>query len=293
MWDRYLRSKASLKPSTAAVYKVMWLVHIEPAFGRWPVGRIKHGDVAEWVANLAARRSASTTRHAYRVLSLVLDVAVRERLVPRNEATGVDLPKLTRGHRVVATAEQVEALAILFDGDHGDLVRLLAYTGLRWGEATALRVCDVDIQRRRLHVRRAVVEVDGKLVVGTPKSHHARQVPLAARAMAVVISRVTGRQADELLFPSRTRQPIRNNAFRRATDWAKSTAEVGLAGLRIHDLRHTAASLMISSGADVLQVAKVLGHSSPTITLSVYGHLFKDHLDDVSRRLDDLLNKDT
>lgn len=290
VWLGFMASKVNLKPSTAAVYRVMWSIHIEPAFGQWPVGRISQEDIARWVVEIAARRSASTTRHAYRVLSLVLDAAVRSRLVPNNAAVGVELPRLVRGDRVVATDSQVEVLADLVGADHGDLVRLLAYTGLRWGEATALRVCDVDLTVRRPHVRCAVVEVDGKLIVGTPKSHRSRKVPLTRRALAAVASRVDGRAPDELLFPSRTGRPLRNSAFRRACSWSKSTAEAGLAGLRIHDLRHTAASLMIKSGATVVDVQRVLGHASAHTTLTVYAHEFGDHLDDVSRRLDDLLS---
>jgi len=84
--------------------------------------------------------------------------------------------------------------------DPGTLVLLLCYTGLRWGEATALRVCDIDPSRRWIDVRRTFSDVGGRIVLGTPKSHQSRTVPLPRFLAYELANAVTGKHADDLVF---------------------------------------------------------------------------------------------
>jgi integrase len=165
------------------------------------------------------------------------------------------------------------------------LVYVLAYCGLRFGEAAGLQVRDVDLIRRRLRVERSVSDVDGHLVVTTPKTHHTREVPVPAFIAAMLMDATQGRPADAALFTSPGGGLPRGNNFRRRS-FDRAAASVGLTGLTPHELRHTSASLAVSAGANVKAVQRMLGHASAAMTLDVYAGLFGDDLDQVADRLD-------
>jgi integrase len=168
---------------------------------------------------------------------------------------------------------------------HGLIVRVLAYTGLRWGELAALRVCRVDLARRRLVVAESVAEVNGRAVFGTPKSHQRRAVPIPRFLVEPMSLHIAGRDRDELVFTSPGGEVLRNNNFRRRV-FDRAAESVGLAGRTPHELRHTAASLAVAEGANVKAVQRMLGHASAAMTLDVYADLFEDDLDQVADRLD-------
>ena len=169
--------------------------------------------------------------------------------------------------------------------DYGVFVQLLAYTGLRWGEATALRVRDVDLRRGRLDVRRAFSDVGGRLIEGTPKTHQQRTVPIAASLHADLARLLFARGPDELVFTTAAGTPLRMSNFRRHV-WTAAVRTAGLDGLTPHGLRHTAASLYIAAGTPPKAVQRILGHASIAITLHLYGHLYPDDMDTWADRLD-------
>lgn len=168
-----------LKPSTAVGYRHVLDKHVLARWGTTPLTQVTFADADEWVAELTrSGLSAQKVRHAYGLLSQVLDYAVNDRRLAVNPIKGVALPRLPlkRRRRYLGHAE-VQALARAA-GPHGGMVLLLAYTGLRWGEAVALDVGDVDEARRRIHVERALVSVRGRLEVTTPKDGEYRSVPV-------------------------------------------------------------------------------------------------------------------
>src|SRR5690242_1191502 len=139
------------------------------------------------------------------------------------------------------------------------VVLLLAYCGLRWGELAALRVGRVDLMRRRVTVAEALTEVRGRLVWGMPKSHQVRSVPIPRFLVDELMAHLAGRDPDALVFLGPRGGVLRNLNFRRdAFDAAAAAA--GLGGLTPHELRHTAASLAVSAGANVKAVQRMLGH---------------------------------
>lgn len=172
-------------------------------------------------------------------------------------------------------------------GRHRVLVLTLAYCGLRFGEAAALTVQNVDFSRRRIRMERSVSDVDGRMVFGPPKSHQTRDVPVPRFLASTLEEHVAGRGLDEFVFPSLGGSVLRANNFRRRS-FDPAAAAVGLAGLTPHELRHPAASLAVSAGANVKAVQRMLGHASAAMTLDVYADLFEDDLDDVADRLDGL-----
>ena len=257
-----------------------------------PLGKITHEAVTSWVASMVATGlSASRIRQSVYVVSAVCDYAVRTGRIARSPVLGVKLPRPSRqaervflDHGQVATLSQA---ATALHPDCGVFVRLLAYTGLRWGEATALRVRDVDLRRGRLDVRRAFSDVGGRLIDGTPKTHQQRTVPIAASLRAELARLVRARDPDALIFTTPAGNPLRMSNFRRHVRTPAVTA-AGLTGLTPHRLRHTAASLYIAAGTPPKVVQRILGHASIAITLDLYGHLYPDEMDTWADRLDGL-----
>jgi len=159
-------------------------------------------------------------------------------------------------------------------------------TGVRFGEMAALRVARLDLRRNRAVIAESVTPVQGQgLVWGTPKTHQRREVPIPRFLAAELAGHVAGRKPDALVFAGiRNGQPLRVSTFRAAFSAAART--IGVPDLYPHQLRHTAASLAIASGADVKVVQQMLGHASATMTLDTYGHLFEDRLDEVGDAFD-------
>jgi integrase len=164
-------------------------------------------------------------------------------------------------------------------------VCVLAYCGLRWGEASGLRVKDIDFTRGRLEVQHTIVEVDGFQIDSEPKDYQARSIPVPASLLAALAKHVDGKEAGSPVFAAARGGWLRGRVFRRG--WFDGAAEMtGQEGLTPHEMRHTAASLAISAGANVKAVQRMLGHASAAVTLDVYSDLFDNDLDAVSAALD-------
>jgi integrase len=188
-------------------------------------------------------------RQAHRVLSLLLASAVKDNRIARNPADGVRLPRSSQQSKRYLTHEQVAALADAA-GDHGLLIRVLAYTGLRFDELAALRVSRVDLMRRRLIIAESVTEVRGKAVFGTTKNHATRSVAAPRSLVDSLAGQLAGRGPDDFVFPAPRGGVLLLRNFRRQVfDPAVRAADLGT--LTPHEHRHTAASLAISAGANV------------------------------------------
>ena len=282
--ETWIAGRVHLKPKTLSSYRSLLATRVLPTWDTVPLTKVRHSDVVAWVAAMRAELSASRTRQAYHLLSSMLDDAVKDNRLARNPATGVGLPRLPRSDRRYLTHQQ---LADLADGcgPHRLMVLVAGYTGLRWGELTGLRVRRVQPLRGRIDVVEAVTEVDGEMVFGTPKTHQHRSVVVPRFLREDLGRQLTGKAPTDLVFASRAGTPLRVQNFRR--DWFDRAADdAGLSGLTPHELRHTAASLAIASGASVKGVQSMLGHASAQMTLDRYGHLFPDELDAVADRLD-------
>lgn len=248
---------------------------------------ISYTDIAVWVADLSATGQApSSVRQIYRALSLMLDQAVLDGRLGRNPAQGVKLPHVRRGEPVFLSAEQVGRL-VDAAGSNGLSFHVLALTGLRFGELAGLRVKRLDVARRRLVIAEGLSEVGGRVVWSSPKAHRTRSVPVPRSLMPDLIDLCAGKAPDDPLFTSPNGGPLRLMNSRRVFDPACRAA--GVSGATPHDLRHTAASLAISAGANVKAVQRMLGHASAAMTLDVYAGLFSDDMDDVADRMDSLV----
>jgi integrase len=283
----WLGRQTHLKPSAFRSIDSAWRVHVEPRWAGTPISAIRHTDVQQWISDLGSTKGATTVRRCHGVLAAILDDAVLDRRLSSNPARGVNLPRKTKKKRVYLSHDQVQLLSDSA-GAQSTLVLFLAYTGLRWGEATGMRVSDLDALRRRVSVHENAVNVGGHIVVGTPKSHESRSVPypeFLAIPLALLCER---KRPTDLLFGNGTahlRSPdVRDGWYVSAIRKAKKV-DVDFPTLTIHDLRHTAASLAISAGANVKAVQRMLGHASAAMTLDTYADLFDDDLDAVATAL--------
>ncbi len=278
-------SRSDLKPKTFASYESLLNTRVLPTWAPVPLAKITHSGVTAWVAEMhSGGLSASRTRQSYHLLTAMLDDAVKDRRLPRNPAAGVDLPRLPTTRRRYLSYGQVDQLAAAC-GPYRRLVLVLAYTGLRWGEAAALRVGQVDLLRGRIEVVESVADVNGKLIIGEPKTHQHRSVPIPRFLREELAEQLAGKSRDDLVFPAPRGGWLRVQNFRRRC-FDRAASDVGLDGLTPHELRHTAASLAISAGATVKGVQSMLGHASAAMTLDRYAGLFADDLDAVADRLD-------
>ncbi len=176
-------------------------------------------------------------------------------------------------------------------GRHADLVLTLAFTGLRWGEAIALTVADIDFLKRRISVHRNAVQVGQDFEVGQTKGKENRAVPVAASVLSRLAVRCEGRSADDLLFPARDDGYLKRPSY-DSTGWFNRAVErAQVQTVTPHDLRHMCASLAVSAGANVLAVSRMLGHKDPSVTLKIYSDLFDSDLDKVAVNLDAKISK--
>ncbi len=288
--ETWLEAKRhSMKPSSFAPVMTAWRLRVQPTWGRWEVGDIRHTDVRAWMAKLSSKTGATVTIRTFGVLASILDDAVFDGRISSNPARmgRIGLPKKTRGRHGYLTHQEVIRLAQA-SGERKLLVLVLAYTGIRWGEATALRVRDLDLARGRLHVTANAVEVHGKIHEGTPKSHKGRLVPIPRFLVEELRGALQDRPRDALIFPGKDGQFMRRTRSDEGSkSWFKSAlTKAELPTMTTHDLRHTAASLAVQAGANVKTVQRMLGHTSAAMTLDVYSDLFDSDLDSVSEALD-------
>jgi len=288
IWEQFAASKKpAVSPKTWSGYNQHWELRIGPRFGHLPVDEITRKDIQQFIDGLTVGPWAKVS--TLRLLRSVLELAREDGRIHTNPARGCSAGRIpARDRHRYLTASEVAALSAAC-GDQGDIVTILAYTGLRWSELVGLRVRDIDLSARRLYVRQAAPEVEGRIVVGPPKTRAAvRTVPLPQVVIDALTPRIGGRASDEPAVTSSNGGLLRSNNWRRHTHWARALKKTSLAPLTIHDLRHTYASLARASGADLRYVQKTMGHSTPTVTANIYSDLYSDELDHVATNLDRL-----
>lgn len=288
-----------IEPRTVTSYESTLRTYLLPEFGERPVGSITHEVVQRWINRLNdGQRSPATIRGVYAVLRTAMGYGVRMGIVRNNPCTHVDLPRAQRQEMLFLTGEQVATLAHHIDPRYRTLVYVAAYTGLRAGELGGLRRRDVDLLRNVLHVRQALKDINGRLEFGPTKTHAQRTVSLPGflrEMLALHLTPAPGGTAspDDLVFAGKDGRPIRhglvyNRHFKPAVAKAIKAEKLPkeLEGLRFHDLRHTCAALSIAAGAHPKLISARLGHSSITITLDRYGHLFPSMEETLGEALD-------
>ena len=268
--------KKTLKPTSWHMYSEYVHKSLIPAIGSIPLQSLRHEHVQQMVDDLtAAGRGATTVRRIVATLSSGLSDAVRERRLTHNVAEHVRLPKVQRSEPVVWTAAQaVHFLAAVADDPLAPLFEVLIGTGLRRGECLALRWPSLDIAARTLVVdpkRGTLSDVAGTLQFTAPKTTgSAAGVGLSARVVTALIRQAerqqldrlqwgTAYEDDQLVFCQENGTPLRPEYVLRRFHELSDAA--GLPRVKLHSLRHLAATLMIGSGVPFAVASKVLRHS--------------------------------
>ena len=293
--EQWTATTVALKPKTRWGYASVLRTHVLPAFGDAPVSAVDTAAVRQLMANmLSAGSSPATATKARAVLRLVMSCALEGGAIKANPCVGVKVGRAKRREMVFLTPAQIEDLAEAIThpplkpggGGHrraaypelGLLVRLAAYTGLRAGELCALRVGRVDTMHRKLTVAESLADVGGTLSFGPTKNSRERVVGVPAFLIDPLLEHLATRPADPraLVFVGPEGGPMRHaNVYRR--HYRPAVARSGIpATTRFHDLRHTCAALLINGGAPQMAVMRRLGHSTITVTIDTYGHLFPE-----------------
>lgn len=304
--EAYLAKKlVRAKASYAKDLRTYWHTHVQPYWGHRQVATISRTEVQEWVQWLQAGdekatpprkpKSAATVLHAEDFLRGILQDAVRDRRIPFNPCDGVELPRKRRRPRQYLTAEQLFRLADECKWRR-NIVLTLGLCGMRWGELVHLRVRDVDFDRRRLTIRGAAVNVSGKIVADDPKTYEPRRIMFPTVLDAAMREQCDGKDDDDLLFTRPWDEGYQTYMINGETPSGAGRGwlwfaerRAGVPFVTIHDLRHTAASIMVHAGANVKAVQRQLGHASAAMTLDTYADLFDDDLDALSESISELL----
>jgi integrase len=290
--DAWLTAKQSLRDSTKQSYALHVRRYLTPHLGDLPLTELRPVHVERMYRLIVTGDgedrgqplSVATLRRIHATLTSALNTAVRRGLIERNPAATVELPPVRRPKVVTWTAED---LGRFLDATKQDrlhlLYLLLGLVGLRRGEVVALRWTDLDLNRGLLRIERAAVKVAGRAVIGPPKSasgertvavddetcrrlqwHRARQRLETLRATGAITT-------PELVFTTPAGAPLDPTYVSRHFD--RLITRHGLPRSRLHDLRHTSASIGLASGESLLEVSRRLGHSSISLTADTYSHI--------------------
>ena len=255
-------------------------------FANIALADLRPSHVESWVKLMQDKQLEPTTiRTRFAHVRNVIRAAVADRVMPRDVTAPVKLPRVRKASAAMAipTTQEVGAAIRACDGIepwYAAFVAVCAFAGLRRGEASALKVSDVDFMRKEIHVRRQVQWTDdGKMEIRGPKYGSERTVYIPEGLVTILSEHVRvwrgGDDPDRWLFPSARNENLPAHAATVARWWRLVRADVAI-DYRLHDLRHFYASGLIAAGCDVVTVQRALGHSSASVTLDTYSHLWPD-----------------
>ena len=305
---QWLQGKRSLRPKTVDGYRFDIDRYLVPAIGAMRLADLRPHHVDQMYGDLMslADRPAtpSTIRHLHTTLRSALNTAVKRRLIPWNPALHVELPEESRRPTTVWTPDQLQRfLESVADHRLFALFRLVATAGLRRGEALGLHWVDVDLEGAAFTVRWQLVDAGGGPQLGPPKTKTgARVVTIDQVTVSVLRRHREAQQAERhawgeawkdtgLVFTREDGAALRPDAVSHL--FAKLTRNASLVPIRLHDLRHTNASLALAAGIPLKVVSDRLGHSSIAITSNLYTHVIPAVARDAAERIGTMLGGDT
>ncbi len=295
-------NKTTLRDKTAHQYGQIISKHIIPNIGSIQLKDLQLTKVELFYARLIqAGVGIRTVRLTHAVLHKSLEKAVRYGLVVRNPSHGAALPRQKQSEMQVLDESQATQFLVAAHGSYyAALYYLAVHTGMREGELFGLKWSDLQWNSGTLYVQRQVQKVPGQVWSFVEPKTRAGRRPIKLGEGTLHVLRLhknyqedqkslTGSrwQDNNLIFPSRAGTPGDPSNLR--VDFMRVLEKAGLPKIRFHDLRHTAASLMLNHGVPVIVVSKILGHAKPSITLDVYGHLYHEMQVEAARIMDELI----
>lgn len=304
-WLATMRS--AVRPRTWQRYEQYIRLHTTPFLGKVALSKLTAQQVQGLYANrLEAGCSPTSVKHLHTVLHKALEDALRLGLVQRNVVDLVRAPRMQRVEMRVLTLKQVRTLLTAAQGDRFEALYTLAVTtGMRRGELLALKWRDVDLGsaangQAALQVRATLQKTKGGFVYAEPKSARSRRRIALTAAATEALRTHRARQAEErllvgaewedhdLMFCTHQGKPlIGSNVLNQ--NFHPLLKRAGLPRIRFHDLRHTAATLLLLRSVHPKVVSELLGHSSVSLTLDVYSHVLPDMQREATAALDQML----
>lgn len=292
---RHISTLVGVEDETVRRYRSMARDHFKGNFGNLPVAAVEHDDVITWIRYMQAKPSKKRPGQGYSaksiwgyhaLLSATMESAIRLGFRTSNPCRGIKLPKesATEEKMRFMTAEESLAIVRTLPLRYQPLMMALRGTGMRWGEATALYAKDfkLDVSPPSVRIERAWKgDGHGGLYIGPPKTKKSRRtISLPPSLVAEIRPLVEAAQADGgFVFRDDDGIQIRQSRFfnhwKRALtelDYPEETGERP----RIHDMRHTHASLMLGGGFEIFKLSRRLGHESIQTTVDRYSHLTPD-----------------
>lgn len=271
--EHWLTMLRETKSRSAGEYESRARNHLLPEFGGVPLESIAKPNVIAWRDRISTEMSATSVNVMLGTLSSAFRWFTDQRWIERNPCHRVKpLVRPVKTFPWLQSSEQITRLLTCCTDNIRDLVAILVGTGMRLDEALHLHWDDIDLEHRLLTVHR------GRK--GMPKSGRMRRVPIFDSVLTVLRSMRLARGTATMLWPSRKKPRVPGKAMTQASVWRSfkaATARAELAPeMRIHDLRHSFASLFLLDGGDIFKLSRILGHSSVTITEKTYAHLRPD-----------------
>ncbi len=275
----------SLRPRTFRRYSEYVRLHIVPALGEVRLTSLDARQIQLlYSEKIAQGLSPMSVLHIHRVLRSALGQAERWGLVTTNAAQLADAPRPERVEMTTLSPEEARRFLLATSGDRLEALYVLAVTtGMRQGELLGLRWHDVDLEQRSIRITGSLQYVPGKgLTVTTPKTRRSRRHVLLSEIATDALEQHQTMQCmertnsatwddNDLVFPNRIGRPMyATNMLSRS--FAVVLESAGLPRIRFHDLRHTAATLLLGKGIHPKVVSEMLGHANTSMTLDVYSH---------------------
>lgn len=292
---RWLATLTDRAPRTVSSYRTIIRHHITPVLGRIRLGDLEALDVSEMIASVSRSHSAQTAKHARNVLSAALRQAVDWGLVQTNVARMAKAPKVRRAQPHPMTTAEVRAFLASVADDPRHAFYVLAFTtGMRRGELLALRWQDVDWARREVSVNATLRQTSPWVFHRDPTKteRSTRLVPLSELAYAALKAHRANALSSGFVFARPDGRPWAPSEVTR--EFQRRLAVAGLPHIRLHDIRHSAAGVMLdANGGDLRAVSAMLGHSSIATTVGVYGGMADEAKRRVARSMDEVLGTGT
>jgi integrase len=293
--------RPSVRLGTYESYERLLRVQVFPIIGRIPLTKLGPQDLVHLYGSMLRAGSAPrTVQYAHAILHRALKQAVRWNLVARNPVDAVDSPRPAKIEIRPLNAQEASALLEAASGDRLHALYVLAITtGMRQGELLGLRWDDINWMGQQLHVRRQVRRLNAGVIFNEPKTARGRRVvtlsDLAVRALRTHRSVQLEERLcagahwtdGDLVFPNSLGRPLQTqNLIRRS--FRPLLLKAGLPRIRFHDLRHTAATLLLMQGVHPKVVQELLGHATIAVTMDVYSHVMPSLQREAASKLDAL-----
>ena len=281
-------------PKTVAELNSLWTAHIEPFFGKRKINSLKTIDIRNWLLEAEKQNMSPDRRNRAlkNVLVRILDHSVDMGYLAKNVArgsngrvinAGMKFAKKTRLKRIFSFTELIKLS--IGCGEYQLLILMMGILGPRWAEAIGVKKEDFDLENRILFIRRSVSEVNGKFHVKSTKTNRIRTLPLPEFFVSRIVSILASKSDEDFIFTNSSNQFISiSNFTKRVFIPSLEKAQLGKASLK--DLRTTAVSLMIQMGEPITVIAKIAGHSDPSVTLRHYAELFPSDFVSTAQNMD-------